>query len=632
MGVVKIIAYLDGAETEEIRNLQDIEVDTSFISDTRNTDAAQPVITLNELNFVGGAARTVINYQLGGLTGASVGIMEGLPLVLWANDGINNEKIFDGFLDFKKYEEINGGEVVCGLKEIGSMNSFDAISKVTYFNILESKGVFTQSDYTNVKYIIERVDAEAEAASVAISLFIMSIQLAQQARNIEKDIADFLAHTTASPITAPIIGPIYLGVILAIDLALFALLSIQIIKLSKKLVELLAPPKRNHKSIFLNTLLEKSLGHLGYSFETNITEMSSTVYLPARPDQKVKDIKSGVPKIGQPGQTVAEIIGILLSKYDAQIAIIGNVVHIRSVNDPFWIQNSTYILPDWGSDDVTAVNLESESKIFNINDIDSSIKISFASDGNDAYTTSSWKGTSFVVSREAINVNDPKKLLFEGLDEVNIPVSLGVRKDFPSEVEIVLGELLSIADSIINFFVGAINLVLTFIPGTNTLKKSNLVGLIADRIGALKLSQSSFNNPKFIWLELDSKGIFTIPFKHRDKLSARVMYVKYHARKSPVNTLPLLNVVSDDDVSVDYVDVNTPNYGNQKRLFNDNLIGFGITDYLKLKNNSYFATSDGQNGKIEKSKWDIENHKASQSYWIEEIWTKNLVESFIEPV
>lgn len=631
MGVVKIIAHLNGSETEEIRNLQDIEIDTSFISDTRNTDAAQPVITINELNFVGGAARTVINYQLGGLTGASVGIMEGLPLTLWANDGINNEKIFDGFLDFKKYEEINGGEVVCGLKEVGSMNSFDAISKVTYFNILESKGVFSQSDYTNVKYIIERVDAEAEAASVAISLFIMSIQLAQQARNISKDIADFTAHFFGG-LTGPVAAGVYIAAILLIDLALFALLSAQIIKLSKKLVELLAPPKRNHKSIFLNTLLEKSLNHLGYSFETNITEMNSTVYLPARPDQKVKDIKSGVPKVGQPGQTLAEIIGILLTKYDAQLAIIGSVVHIRSVNDPFWIQNSTYILPDWGSDDVTAINLESESKIFNIDDFNSSIKISFASDGNDAYTISSWRGTSFVVSTEEINVNDPKKLLFEGLDEVNIPMSLGVRKDNLSEVEMVLFQLLSIADSIINVFVDAVNFILTKIPGTNTLSKSNLAGSIADRIGALKLSQTSFNNPKFIWLELNAKGIFSIPVNHRDKLSARVMYVKYHARKSFVNTLPLLSVVSSDDVSVDFVDVNTPNYGNQKRLFNDNLIGFGITDYLKLKINSYFATSDGQNGRIEKSKWNIENHKASQSYSIEEIWTKNLVESFIEPV
>jgi len=535
MGVVKIIAYLDGKETEEIRNLDQIEIDTSFISDVRNTDTAQPAITINELNFVGGAARTVINYQLGGLTGASVGIMEGLPLTLWANDGINNEKIFDGFLDFKKYEQINEGEVVCGLKEVGSMNSFDAISKVTYFNILESKGVFSQSDYTNVKYIIERVDAEAEAASVAISLFILSIQLAQQVRNIETDIANFAAHAGGG-LTGPAFGLAYLVAMLVIDLALFTLLSIQIIKLSKKLAELLAPPKRNHKSIFLKKLLEKSLNHLGYSFETNITEMDNTVYLPARPARStqpgkdIKDIKSGVPKVGQPGQTLAEIIGILLTKYDAQFAIIGNVAHIRSVNDPFWIQNSTYILPDWGSDDVTAVNLESESKIFNINDFNSSIKISFATDGNDAYTISSWRGTSFVVSTEEINVNDPKKLLFEGLDEVNIPMSLGVRKDFPTEVEIVLEQLLSIVDSIINFFVGAINTLSALDPFgifNNTLTKSNLAGSIANRIGALKLSQSSFNNPKFIWLELNAQGVFVIPKNHRDKLSARVMYVKY---------------------------------------------------------------------------------------------------------
>jgi len=93
-----------------------------------------------------------------------------------------------------------------------------------------------------------------------------------------------------------------------------------------------------------------------------------------------------------------------------------------------------------------------------------------------------------------------------------------------------------------------------------------------------------------------------------------------------------LNVISTDDVKINYEDVNVPNFGNQKRLFNDNLIGFGITDYLKLKINSYFATFDGQNGRIEKSKWMIEIHKASQSYSIEEIWTKNLVESFIEPV
>lgn len=618
---VKIIAFLDGSQTEEIRGLDELVVATSFISDTRNTDTAQPVLTVNNFTFIGSAAMSIISYQEGGVNRSTVGLLEGMPLRLIGTDGVTTSQIFNGYLDFRSYLKISAVEVSCDILPTDSMNSFSSISSKTFFNILQIKGVYKQSDYISTKYITEKLNKDAEAGTLSLAAFTLSVAAFQQGKELGKDIANIFAHT-AGGVSGPIAGPAYAIAIALIDAIVFAKIVIKTVKLGIEFAEIYLPPVFRHNTITQFNLLEKAVNHLGYSFETNITKMNNIVHFPGKiPQQNAISLgfpppmTFGLPKLGQPGQTLGEFIGIMLKMYRAQLAIIGNVVHLRSENDPFWEKNSAYILPDFGDDEVTAVNLKSEKRVFNIRDFKASTVISLSEDSTDEYTRVNWRGTNIQVIREPIDINDENLLLHDGLDEVSIPFSLGTRKDTLDNVEQAVANVLTLIDDLVNLFGG----------------NSNLAGFVTSRIGALRISEKTFSNPKFIYLE-KVNGVHEIPLMHRKLLSAKVLYEEFHAEKSFVNTKPVLSETSSTDLAVTYEDIAKPDFGNQKALFNDFPVGFGYQDSLKIQNNSYFATHQGDRGKIEKSEWTVRQVKAVQSYWIKEIWIRNLKETFVEPV
>jgi hypothetical protein len=544
-----------------------------------------------------------------------------MPLRFIATDGETSSQIFDGYLDFENYRRISNVEISVDVLETTNLASFDRVSRITFFNILHVKGVYSTTDFISVKRITEKLNKNAEAATLATLTFVLSVQAFQQIKEISKDIANILAHTTGG-ITGPISGPIYAIAIAIIDIIALAKIVIEAVKLGIRIAEVYVPPVVRHNATTERKLLEKAINHLGYSFETNISEMDNTVYHPGRPPEQGFGVlggpqfpTSGLPKVGQPGETLGEFISIMITKYYAQVAIIDNTVHLRSKNDPFWEKNSTYILPDFGDENTGAINLNSESRVFNVADFKANTTVSFVDDATDAYTTTNWKGTNFMVIREPIDVNNQKMLLHDGLDKNVIPISLGTRKDSLDQIESAVFQVLVQIDALINLFGG----------------NSNLAGLISSRIGAFKTSERTFSNPKFIWVE-NNNGSYDIPVNHRDLLSAKSLYVKYHAEKSFVNTTPLLKFSTEDGISINYIDINTPNFGNQKALFNVPGMPFGYSDYLKVVKNSYFATNQGDRGKIEGSKYIIRQSIANQSYWIREIWTKNLKETFIEPV
>jgi len=564
--IEEIVVYLNGSVTNGVEGLDELSLNTSFINKSRTVQAIQPVLTVGELTFVGPAAKTIITYLEGGIDVTTPGMFEGMPLRLQAN----TEVLFNGFLNFKKYEQITEDKVICEIQETEDINSFAAIAKTTYFNILETKGIYKLSDYVNLPTVIERLDAGAEIANLELALFLLTITAIQQTKELNKDVALVLSllvnpFTTASSI-------VYALALAAIDLFVFGLLVVQIVKLMIKLAQLALPPVKRHKTVFEDKLLRKAFKHLGYEFETNITEMANTVYLPAQPQGK-NSIVSGLPKLGEVADTLSKAIGLFLTKYHARFAIIDDVAHLRSINDPFWIKNSDFILRNIGSEGTENLNLESERKLFNIEDFQGNRTISFTTDVSDEYTSVDFKGTNFMVITEPILVNNQKNLLFDGLDEVKIGQALGSVKRSLSELEDTMLRLLTKADDLVSIFGG----------------NSNFAGLITNRIGALRLSQSVFNVPKAIYL-VKVDGAFRIPFNHRDKLSARVLYQKYHAEKSFVNTKPNLSISATTSQSIEYEDIAEPNFGGQKIVFNDRVIPFVTSEYLKLKNNSYFAT------------------------------------------
>lgn len=613
---IKIIAYLGGTKTDEIKGLDSLEIDSSLISDNRSVVTAQPIITVNNLIFVGDAAKAVIAHEEG-----PIGLLEGMPLRLVGIDEVSSVQIFNGFLDFENYNQINPVEVSCDIKPVNSITSFDVVARNTYFNLLYIRGIYNQSDFVSCKYITQKVNKDAEAGTLALASFSLTIAAIQQGKALSKDIADVAAHT-AGGVSGPIAGTIYAVAIALIDAVVFAKIVIETVKLGLEFAEIYVPPVLRHNVISEHELIEIAVNHLGYTFETNIVEMSNVHHMPGRiPEQNSISLgfpfplTNALPKSGQPGETLGGFINIMLSKYTAEFAIIGNVVHLRSANDPFWELESNYILPNVGADEVTKINLDSERKVFNNKDFKASTVVSFTEDGTDEYTRINWKGTNLQVKREPINIDNERMLLYDDLEESKIPFSLATRKDTLDNVEQVVGNVLTQIDDLVKLFGG----------------NSNLAGYINSRIGAMMISEKTFSNPKLIWLEKQGET-FEIPLHHRELLSAKALYVKYGAHTSFVNTTPKLEIEESNESIIIYRDINPPNFGNQKRVFIDTVISFGLQDFIKVQNNSYFATSKGDRAKFEKNLWIARESNANVNYWIKEIWTTNIIEEFIEPI
>jgi hypothetical protein len=138
----------------------------------------------------------------------------------------------------------------------------------------------------------------------------------------------------------------------------------------------------------------------------------------------------------------------------------------------------------------------------------------------------------------------------------------------------------------------------------STLLGGNLSDTVPNRKGVLKLSQKIHTVPKLIWLENGK-----IPLNHREKWSAKVIWEKYYQKTS---------FVGEDTIG-------------QRRLIEEEKIPFSFEDFLQIINNSYFWTNNGQRGKMESVKWQLDSDFAIVDYWINERYDNNLTETYIEP-
>lgn len=617
MGVAKTFAYLNGIQTDEVEGLDELGVEASFISDKRDSETAQPVISIKELIFLGDAAKQILQWVQDGIDGVGPGILEAMTILLETTENGVTEVILDGLLDMLTYDRINDVRVVVGLLDREGLTSFDQISKNTYFNVLEAKSpaVFNLFDYVDTKYIVEKrpEDAKGELASLATTETMLIITLFQQLDTIAKDVLNLSAHGTGG-ITGPPTAVVYAILISFANVATFGLLLSEGVNIGIQMFLIFAPPVRRHKGINQFHLFEKTFEHLGYGFETNISEMQNVTIQPGN-QTGLQSIPSGIPRLNQPGETLAQQISEALKGYDARFALIDGVAHIRSVNDPFWDKVADLNLPDVGDDNPRAINLQSERVQYDVQDFNTNRQISFARDNTNEHLAANWRGMNFLASTEPIIVDDQKNLLFTGKDSVEMSVTLAVRKDKLSEIEESLKGILTVVDSFVSFFGG----------------NSNFAALIEDRIGAMMLSQTAFNTP--IWVfHVEVDGELEIPENHRDLLSAKVLYEKYHARKSIVNTTPQLQVSSTTESSINYIDSAAPDFGNQNRNFKDFPIIFGFAQFCKLKKSSIFGTSDGEKGKIEKAEWIKGLNKGIFTYKVEEVYTRNVREFFVEPI
>ena len=355
MGLTNYIFKLNGKTGHEPDNWESITISASFVftdtNDNRVSESVQPSINTDLFVFSNESAQEFIDYRKAGLTGGP-GLFEGMPFSIEASNGTTIQA-FEGFFDFTKgYREISPVEVECRVKKIDGLNSFNDLARVNTFEFLENEGVFKLSDYINIPFIVEPLDAELQLAMLEFTLVMYFVEGARLVKDIGKDIG-IIVGLASTVVGIP--GSLVLAVLtLLLDITFLVVLVAQFGKLIIRMVALMAPPVQFNKGMFLVDLIRKAVNHFGFGFETGIDELSIVAYMPAKGSGETR-IFSGVPKIGEPGQTVAGLINIALKIGNARIGIIDNTVHLRTDADPFWVKNSTFKLPDVGNIDPDAI-------------------------------------------------------------------------------------------------------------------------------------------------------------------------------------------------------------------------------------------------------------------------------------
>lgn len=588
MPLLNVDLNIDGNILEGSRELFDMELFASFDTDpegeTISEGEPQPSITASEITFLNEAAIFVKNHVEKGKQGG-LGIFEALPFGISINDENNNLLAFDGFLDLMTYQELSPVEVKCNIQKLDGLDSFSDRIQGTTVSFLEEQGVYTNKDYVNVFYVVEKEVDFLEIMILTLSLYMMIKELVEGIQRTVQRITDLVKAFTPDitlsggvPNAGAIISAI---VLIIIEIIYQILISIAITELLKQILENILSPVRGHKGITLRTLLEKATNHLGYGFVSPIPELDQFVYLPSRP-KKDKPLLKGLPNARDFGYKISESYQLALKMFHAKVAIIDGDVHLRPRKDTFWIKNSTFKMKN--------TLTQSEIRQYNTGDLNASVLIQFLTDLSDKWTIDDFPGTVYEVITKPISTKNEKLVLIKGLKEINIPVALGTRKDGLNDLELVVRDLASFIDGLINAFGG----------------KSSLAKQINQRVGMLKVSDQIHNVPKI--LAMNSKG--SILKNHKDILSAKALWNKY---------MNYLSFIED-------------NHSRQKRIFKNESIPFGFSNFLETIKNSYFVTESEGEGKFRSIAWRVLSDRATADFEIEEIYTTNLTEIKIEPL
>ncbi len=585
---MSVSIILNGNEVSVPKNFFDVGIKASF------EENAQANLTTEEFTFVLDAYTEIINWIAEGRNGG-LGIFEGIPMTIVDSDYRHSDNVnaFQGIVDLQAGHTIqhNLKQVKARLRQDNGLNQLSDLLEPLDYGYLKSLGVITSADYVNVDYVVNKTDNGLETITTFVTIYLLSKQLADTVRAISETSA-IIAGIASSSLSGAIGATVYAIAAGILQVAYAATLVILIIDFGKDLLNVLVQPLRTHKGIKLKTLLEKACEHIGYELQTSIDDLDSLVYLPSNLSvdefkaknvlKKAGSIEEGIPNVSDAGYTCTEMFQIARELFNGRFAILGGTVQFHSENSEYWLRQSGWVKPSAIQDQAAAAIR------YNTDELKSSILIQFATDITDEYTIKNYLGTAYQVLTDAKTVGVAANKTIKGSDSVRIPWALGTRKAELNEFEKALKPLASLFDKLAGVFG----------------KNPGLGKSIKSKVGVLQVSSNNHSTPKILYM---SGG--RMPTSHRNSFSAKTLWDKYHSEKSFV-----LN-----------------NYDRQRSYVENEVVPFNLKAFVDLLNNSYFRDATGKIGKVVNLEWNMSKDSAVISYWIQDTYTNNLIETYIEP-
>ena len=595
--------YYKGIQIEEPEGWQNMEVTITF-GDGRTEIS----INNDNLVFKGDDAKKIIDdFAINGYFEAReyrIEIGELLNPALTYN-GILNPSKSPTFIDCNQIqiplERKQGND---WLIEVAESFSYRFLASSDY----NGRGSISDSDYIKVPYIINYIPDGMQLLFLAISTFMLTKELVESVKSVATQTVDLIKQVVpnvgtsvglgAGVVTSWSIGQVVGAIVnLAVTIAYTVGIIVGLVELTKQIIEQLAPVKRFHKGMSIKSLVVKSCEYLGLTYKsTLIDELDKSsnrwVVIPRKfhkggvPSTGIlfSEFKeTGVPDSGDGIDNFGQLINVLKTTFNGDFIIEDGVFQFERWD--YWKDKGTYTIPNTFVDQEKLLNPHKK----NTDSLKSNYVISWETDLEDKNTLDVKDGLVYQVITTQKTISNPDLSTLKGLENVNVPFSMAVRKDKLTAIEEVLKVFLQAAD----FLSGQLD------------QPNSFAAQFSARIGSMHLSSHKITKPKMVIMSGAS-----LAKDQRQKMSASRLWSDYHYINS---------FVTQSDGS-----------NNQQLIYEEQKIDFCFENFVSLGDNPYQKTEDGRDAKIKEIVWNYESNTAVITYNVFSVYDNNLKETFLD--
>ena len=443
---------------------------------------------------------------------STYGVFEGVPYTVKVLD-----VSLDYYIDLTESPIINGdsdGEIEVKIKRRKSVSTFMEKARGTSFESINKTNPITTR---LVQYVIIEDQQGIKLIILAINVFTLVKELQDAILKLVESAQDVIKAATPNIGVPPSVdtGDIIAAVVLLVARIAYAIfILIQLIKLIKKVIELLVPTVKQFKCSTVKELIIKGCEKLGYGFSsTFLDEFKNMAILPVpllNPNPSVFEklfsndptvYTKGYPSAIDTTPTLGSLIDSMLDLCSGELRVLNGVVHLESeFNDipSVSIRNT--------------LNVQSErfnEWTYNTGDAWKRYLLNYRFDVSDIHTLNNYQKCQVEYSTEPITIHNEDLVSIKGLVSVNLPFAIGVRKNDLNFFELELLKFAQFADLIINGLGG----------------NGGFAAKVTNKIGVLQISQQQFGVSKLLYLSGKKQ-----PSSYLNKIGAKAIYNKFHIK------------------------------------------------------------------------------------------------------
>jgi hypothetical protein len=335
------------------------------------------------------------------------------------------------------------------------------------------------------------------------------------------------------------------------------------------------------KGCKLKNLVERGCDYLGYTLQSDLLQsLSNLVVLPVplQTDNSIFFVKNGFgqtkthPSASDTVPTLGLLIDAIEQTFNARTRVANGVVQIERRD--YWSGNTqNQIIP--------ALNLQDDrqSEIrYNTDEAWKRTYIHYLTDYSDIHTIDNFSISDAEYSTEKTNVVNSDLVTIKGVNDVQIPFAMGIRKNRLTFVEEIVKGFLVAIDAVINIFGG----------------NGNYQSTVLARVGCMVISQAYYSQTKLIYAQ-NSK----IAPDWIEKQSAAAFYDDYHKiNEIQVNGYKVINDAPVRLTANDFVNLLNNNFAQIDGIVCE-ILSIRFNDEKSLANITYRIPFNYANGQVE---------------------------------